>query len=133
MCLRRRKYCDNSHLNHHHTYHAHHRQDHHQHHCDYPLHGEDHHHPHRAPVFTVESYRSPNYLDDHNPLYEDIREIVNDKSDVTGDECEDKIDEKDIDEKERRKKIIESSLVYGTIVTKEVARYKPSTPIILRK
>ena len=66
-------------------------------------------------------------------MYEDIREIVTDKSDDAGDECEDKIDDKRSDEKERRKNIVESCLAYGTIVTKEVARYKPSTPIILRK
>ena len=140
LCLKRRKYCDDSHLyyghdNHHHTCHPHHGHDHH--------HLRDNHHTqgvdqHRAPVFTVESYRSPYYLDNPDPVYEDIREIVTVKSDVARDKCEEKIDEKDIDnkdidEKERRKNIIESSLVYGTIVAKEVARYKPSTPIILRK
>ena len=149
LCLKRRKYCDNSHLyqdysdnNHHHTCHAHlghyGGQDHHQ-----PL---DHHHPngvvphqhlhgvdhHKAPVFTVENYRSTVYMDDHDPLYEDIRYIP-DKSNDTGDEFEEKIDKNDSDEKERTKNIIKSSLLYGTIVTKDVARYKPSTPIILRK
>ena len=71
-------------------------------------------------------------MDDPDPLYEDIRYIP-DKSNDTGDEFEEKIDKNDSDEKERTKNIIKSPLLYGTIVTKDVARYKPSTPIILRK
>merc|ERR1719422_2507926 len=104
-------------------------------HGDYHLHGvevEDD--PHYSPVFTVDSYRGPNSLNNPDPLYEDMREIVTDNSDEAGEGWEQQIGDKNSDDKKkRRNNILDTCLVYGTIVTKEVARYKPSTPIILRK
>jgi len=104
-------------------------------HSDYHLHGiQVEYDPDYSPVFTVDSYRGPNYLNNPDPLYEDMREIVTDNSDEAGEGWEQQIGDKNSDDKKkRRNNILDTCLVYGTIVTKEVARYKPSTPIILRK
>ena len=129
ICLRRRKCCEHPQLYEEniHPCHGRHVDD--LHHDEYQ-HGEPHPHPHRAPVFTVDSY-----MTNSDPVYQDIREIVKDTS-------EERIDDENSEEKEYRKNKIsavnsstcaEPSLVYGTIVTKEMARYKPSTPIIIRK
>ena len=92
-------------------------------------------------VFTVERYRTS----DSDPVYQDIGEIVTVKSDG-GEDAPHIYDEAEVikysDEKELQKPIFvtksnitnkKPSIVYGMITAKEVAKYRPSTPNIIRR
>jgi hypothetical protein len=97
---------------------------------------------HGSSVFTVEGYRS---REESDPVYQEIIEIVEDTSDVVQD-APDISDElgvvKQSDEKENQRNIFvtksnvtnkKPSIVYGVITAKEVAKYRPSTPNIIRR
>ena len=85
-------------------------------------------------VFTVESYRTS----DSDPVYQDIGEIVTDISDGGEDISDETGVFKHSDEKKHPKPIFvtksnKPSILYGMITAKEVAKYRPSTPNIIRR
>ena len=92
-------------------------------------------------VFTVERYRTS----DSDPVYPEIGEIVRDDIDG-GEDAPHIYDEAEVikysDQKELQKPIFvtksnitskKPSIVYGVITAKEVAKYRPSTPNIIRR
>jgi hypothetical protein len=87
-------------------------------------------------VFIVERYRNS----DSDPVYQDIGEIVTHNSD-TGEDAPDNSGETEVikHEKEHQKPILSNivdkkpSIMYGVITAKEVAKYRPSTPNIIRR
>ena len=85
-------------------------------------------------VFTVEHYMTSEPFSDSDPVYMEI----GDKSDG----CEEPEDTNYSDGENHQKKmsVIRNSSkmsswspVYGTIIATEVAKYKPCSPIIIRK
>ena len=96
-------------------------------------------------VFTVESYRTSDHMRDSDPVYQEIREKVQDNSDG-GQDAPDISDEVEVieysDDKESQKPIFvtksnvinnKPSIVYGVITAKEMTKYRPSTPNIIRR
>ena len=106
-------------------------------------------------VFTVESYMTSGDIKESDPVYQEIRNIVEDISDGVQDapDISDGVQDapdiseeteviKHFDEKEHQKNIFvtesnvtnnKPSIVYGIITAKEVAKYRPSTPNIIRR
>ena len=93
-------------------------------------------------VFIVESYRTSEDVKDSDPVYQEIREIVQANRDGVQDAPDISDETEHSDEKEHQKNIFvtgsnvtnnKPSIVYGIITAKEVAKYRPSTPNIIRR
>ena len=92
-------------------------------------------------MFTVESYaRTSKVVMDSDPVYVEIGEVLEDKSEAAVDSQD--IHSKYSEENENLKNIFatkgsvthsNSNLVYGRIVGKEVAKYAPSSPLVIRR
>ena len=96
-------------------------------------------------VFRVESYRISEVIRESDPVYQEIGEIV----EYDSDDVQDGPDISDVAgviklsvEKENPKNIFvtknnvmdnKPSIVYGMITAKEMAKYRPSTPNIIRR